>query len=288
MNGKWLDVASEDVIWTNLSMNPLQQRVRVLISWGVTIALVVFWSLPVGFVGMISNVNSLCSKVSWMAWLCKLPAPVPGIIQGILPPAGMAILFILLPIFLRFLAKFQGIPLNSRVELSLMSRYFTFLVIHGQSFTSPDLVHPNSQLCAQAILFSLNRVLDCDALLRFGRRDSPDRTAAIFGGYDPCVRTPQSIHLLPDLLCHHLFRWCRRQLLANRGRGDLHPQAQVPHLNPTFRLHHPLRHVFSSMGHSIPQRDVVGRDRYLLFRRQSHTQRIRLDWVRLTVVRVQS
>ncbi|KNZ47361.1 hypothetical protein VP01_646g6 [Puccinia sorghi] len=131
MNGKWLDVASEDVIWANLSMNPLQQRVRVLISWGVTIALVVFWSLPVGFVGMISNVNSLCSKVSWMAWLCKLPAPVPGIIQGILPPAGMAILFILLPIFLRFLAKFQGIPLNSRVELSLMSRYFTFLVIHG-------------------------------------------------------------------------------------------------------------------------------------------------------------
>jgi len=131
MNGKWLDVASEDVIWANLNMNPLQQRIRALISWGVTIALVVFWALPVAFVGMISNVNSLCSKLSWMAWLCNLPAPIPGIIQGILPPAGMAILFILLPIFLRFLAKFQGIPLNSRVELSLMSRYFTFLVIHG-------------------------------------------------------------------------------------------------------------------------------------------------------------
>lgn len=131
MNGKWLDVASEDVIWGNLNMNPFQARIRAVISWAITIALVVYWALPVAFVGMISNVNSLCSKVSWMAWLCKLPTPIPGIIQGILPPAGMAILFIVLPIFLRFLAKFQGIPLNSRVELSLMTRYFTFLVIHG-------------------------------------------------------------------------------------------------------------------------------------------------------------
>jgi hypothetical protein len=139
MNGKWLDVASEDVIWGNLNMNPFQARIRAVISWAVTIALVVYWALPVAFVGMISNVNSLCSKVSWMAWLCKLPTPIPGIIQGILPPAGMAILFILLPIFLRFLAKFQGIPLHSRVELSLMTRYFTFLVIHGKPSQPPIL-----------------------------------------------------------------------------------------------------------------------------------------------------
>ncbi|KAA1079047.1 hypothetical protein PGT21_031634 [Puccinia graminis f. sp. tritici] len=131
MHGKWLDVASEDVIWSNLSMDPLQQRIRGLISWAITIALIVFWAVPVAFVGMISNVSSLCSKVFFMAWLCKLPPPVPGIIQGILPPVLLAVLFILLPIFLRLLAKFQGIPLNSRVELSLMSRYFSFLVIHG-------------------------------------------------------------------------------------------------------------------------------------------------------------
>ncbi|OAV98725.1 hypothetical protein PTTG_09825 [Puccinia triticina 1-1 BBBD Race 1] len=131
MHGKWLDVAAEDVIWSNLSMDPLQQRIRALISWAITIALIVFWALPVAFVGLISNVSSLCAKVFWMAWLCKLPPPVPGIIQGVLPPVMLAVLFILLPIFLRLLAKFQGIPLNSHVELSLMSRYFTFLVIHG-------------------------------------------------------------------------------------------------------------------------------------------------------------
>ncbi|KAI7964441.1 hypothetical protein MJO29_002539 [Puccinia striiformis f. sp. tritici] len=131
MNSKWLDVAVEDVIWKNLSMDPFQQRIRGLISWAITITLIVFWAIPVAFVGLISNVSSLCTKVVWMKWLCALPAPVPGIIQGVLPPVALAVLFMLLPVFLRFLARFQGIPLNSRVELSLMSRYFLFLVIHG-------------------------------------------------------------------------------------------------------------------------------------------------------------
>lgn len=131
MTGKWVDIASDDVIWSNLNMNPLEQRVRVLISWSITIAIIVFWALPVSLVGIISNVNSLCSKVSWMAWLCKLPTPIPGILQGVLPPVMLVVLFMLLPIFFRFLARFQGIPLYSRVELSLMSRYFNFLVIHG-------------------------------------------------------------------------------------------------------------------------------------------------------------
>ena len=80
-------------------------------------------------------VSYLCEKASWLAWLCKLPAPVNGIsasvallpaltstVQGVLPPAALAGLFILLPIVLRLFAKFEGIPLNSAIERSLMTR----------------------------------------------------------------------------------------------------------------------------------------------------------------------
>lgn len=131
MTGKWLDVNAEDVIWSSLNMNPFEQRIRIYISWAITIALTVFWAIPVTFVGIISNINSLCSQVSWMAWLCKLQAPIPGILQGVLPPVMLAVLLMILPMFFRFLARFEGIPLHSRVELSLMSRYFLFLVING-------------------------------------------------------------------------------------------------------------------------------------------------------------
>ena len=64
-----------------------------------------------------------------MAWLCKLPAPVVGIIGGILPPVLLAVLMMLLPIVLRLLARFEGIPMRTGLELSLMTRFFIFQVI---------------------------------------------------------------------------------------------------------------------------------------------------------------
>ena len=52
-----------------------------------------------------------------------------GIIQGILPPVLLAVLMMLLPIVLRLLARFEGIPRYTGLELSLMTRYFIFQII---------------------------------------------------------------------------------------------------------------------------------------------------------------
>jgi hypothetical protein len=64
-----------------------------------------------------------------MQWLCDLPDVVVGIISGILPPVALAILMMLLPIVLRLLARFEGIPRFTGLELSLMTRYFIFQVV---------------------------------------------------------------------------------------------------------------------------------------------------------------
>ncbi|GAA5899410.1 hypothetical protein JCM6882_009110 [Rhodosporidiobolus microsporus] len=131
MSSRFLEVGQDDVIWGNLNINPYQQRLRYAASWAATLGLIILWSFPVAFVGLISNVSSLCIEAPWLAWLCDLPVPVNGIIQGALPPAALAVLFILLPIILRLFARFEGIPLRTGIELSLMTRYFIFLVIHG-------------------------------------------------------------------------------------------------------------------------------------------------------------
>ena len=83
----------------------------------------------VAFVGIVSNIGGLCVTYSWLAWLCKIPSVVLGIIEGILPPVLLAVLMMLLPIVLRLLAKFEGIPRTTGLELSLMTRYFIFQVI---------------------------------------------------------------------------------------------------------------------------------------------------------------
>jgi hypothetical protein len=134
MADRYLEVSPPDVIWGNLGLNPYEKRIRLAISYSATAALIIFWAIPVAFVGIISNIEGLCVRESWLAWLCKLPSPVIGIIQGILPPVLLAVLMMLLPIVLRLFGRFEGIPTYTGLELSLMTRYFIFQVIVSISF----------------------------------------------------------------------------------------------------------------------------------------------------------
>ena len=129
MSDRFLEVSPPDVIWGNLGLNPYEKRVRTAISYAATAALIICWAIPVAFVGIISNIQGLCVRYSWLAWLCKIPGPVIGIIQGILPAVLLAVLNMLLPIVLRLFGRFEGIPTRTGLELSLMTRFFIFQVI---------------------------------------------------------------------------------------------------------------------------------------------------------------
>ncbi|KAF5310540.1 hypothetical protein D9619_007845 [Psilocybe cf. subviscida] len=131
MSNRYVEVSPVDVIWANLGLNPYEQKIRIAISYAATAALIIFWALPVAFVGVISNIHTVCTKASWLAWICTLPKIVIGIISGILPPVLLAVLMMLLPIVLRLLARFEGIPKYTGLELSLMTRFFIFQVVHS-------------------------------------------------------------------------------------------------------------------------------------------------------------
>jgi hypothetical protein len=131
MYDKWIEAHPRDIVWSNLDDGALETRSRRIVSWLATTGLILFWALPVAFVGTLSNVSSLCTKVSWLAWICKAPKPVPGIIQGVIPPALLAILFAVLPLILRGLAWFECIPRYSLISVSVYRRFFLFLLING-------------------------------------------------------------------------------------------------------------------------------------------------------------
>ncbi|KAL1946280.1 hypothetical protein VTO73DRAFT_15407 [Trametes versicolor] len=131
MTSKSVGVAPGDVVWSNLNMNPYEVRIRTAISWVVTISLVIACAIPVAFVGVVSNIHSLCTTYMWLAWLCDLPPVVSGLISGILSPALLTVLNMLLPRILRVLARFEGATRKTGIELSLMRRYFLFQVVNS-------------------------------------------------------------------------------------------------------------------------------------------------------------
>ncbi|THH04380.1 hypothetical protein EW145_g5564 [Phellinidium pouzarii] len=131
MSERFVGVSPADVIWGNLGLNPYETKVRRVISYAATAGLVIIGVIPVTFIGLASNVAGLCTTYIWLAWLCKIPSVLLGIIQGVLPPALLIALMMLLPFLLRQLAVFEGILRRSDVELSLMTRVFIFQVLHS-------------------------------------------------------------------------------------------------------------------------------------------------------------
>ncbi|KAG6920077.1 hypothetical protein DXG01_010145 [Tephrocybe rancida] len=104
MYDKWMEANPKDVVWKNLDDGALEMRSRYIISWLANVGLIIVWGFPVAFIGTLSNLDDLCSKIHWLAWVCEAPNPVPGIVQGVLPPTLLAILFALLPLILRAFA----------------------------------------------------------------------------------------------------------------------------------------------------------------------------------------
>ncbi|KAG6889443.1 hypothetical protein C0992_005163 [Termitomyces sp. T32_za158] len=142
MSAKYLEVAPDDVIWSHLSMNPYRRKAGVTFSWTATAVLIIFWALPIALVGVVSNVHGLCTNISWLAWICELPKVVTDIIATNLPPVLLDKLMELLSIILRLLIRLEGIPKRNALELSLMNRYFIFLVVYaffGVTFSLPGI-----------------------------------------------------------------------------------------------------------------------------------------------------
>jgi hypothetical protein len=87
----------------------------------------------VTFVGFISNIHAVCHTYKWLGWVCKAPGIIVNLIQGFASTVLLVILFMLVPIILRILARLQGIPQKTGVELTLMDRFFMFQVIVSAS-----------------------------------------------------------------------------------------------------------------------------------------------------------
>lgn len=149
MANKYVEAHPDDVVWANMNMNPYERKIRTAIGWAITIGLIIFWTIPVAFVGVVSNVKGLANDVPWLGWLNSIPSVVVGIIQGILPTVLLAVLNMLLPIFLRLLSRLSGVPTHIGIELDLQTRFAAFQIV--QNFLLLTLISGNAGQIAQYV-----------------------------------------------------------------------------------------------------------------------------------------
>lgn len=117
--------------WSNLRCFWWERITRRSIAYAAICALIIFWAIPVAFVGVISNITYLTDKLPWLRWIMRMPKQLLGIITGLLPTVMLTLLMTILPMFIRGMAKVAGAPSVQHIELFTQNAYFGFLIVNS-------------------------------------------------------------------------------------------------------------------------------------------------------------
>lgn len=120
-----------DIIWSNLRIFWWEKVVRRFFAFAAVIAIILLWAVPVAFVGVISNITYLISKLPWLGFINNMPKFLRGIITGLLPTVMLTILSSMLPIFIRAMARLAGAPSAQAIEEFTQKAYFGYLIINA-------------------------------------------------------------------------------------------------------------------------------------------------------------
>ncbi|KAL2021086.1 hypothetical protein VTK56DRAFT_7505 [Thermocarpiscus australiensis] len=128
MTPRYVGIRPDEVIWKSLAIPWWQKVIRRYAVLAFITAMILFWAIPVAFVGILSNITYL-SSLGFLTWLNRIPPVIMGVVTGLLPSVLLAFLMSLVPIVMRLCAKLAGEPSISRVELFTQNAFFAFQVI---------------------------------------------------------------------------------------------------------------------------------------------------------------
>lgn len=128
MAPRLIEISPDDILWDNMSMKWWERYIRTGAVSLVIAGMVIFWAIPVAFTGFVSQFSQL-AKQNGFHWISKIPEAAASIIQGILPPALVSLLFVVVPVILKLLHNLQGLHTGNGVQIAVQRSYFAFLFV---------------------------------------------------------------------------------------------------------------------------------------------------------------
>eukprot|EP00047_Mylnosiga_fluctuans_P019123 m.78989 g.78989 ORF g.78989 m.78989 type:complete len:733 (-) comp7988_c0_seq3:2209-4407(-) len=117
-----------DVIWHNLGINPVHRRLKEFVSFAAVVGLFVLYSVLLTFAATAAEINSLSDKLLFLDVFTPDPW-LRGFIEGVFSSVFVLIIMALLPIFLSWLATWEGLACRTFVQQKLLSEMYLFFII---------------------------------------------------------------------------------------------------------------------------------------------------------------
>ncbi|GAB7344128.1 hypothetical protein MBLNU457_2026t1 [Dothideomycetes sp. NU457] len=129
MAPRLVEISPGDIIWNNMSIMWWERYLRTGVVVALCAGLIVLFAIPVGFTGIISQLNYLAPTTSWLHWFLRIPDWFRSFITGSVPPLLLSLLLTLVPILFRLLVGYEGVPTGNDKELGVQLYYFFFLFV---------------------------------------------------------------------------------------------------------------------------------------------------------------
>ena len=115
----------KDCIWSNISIPARQIEMRKTIADSCLIVGAVFWSIVVGFITAVANLESISKELPWLnAYRNTI---IYEVLNQYLAVALLLILLSILPFIFDLIARsYEGRKLESEIQNSIMTRYFYY------------------------------------------------------------------------------------------------------------------------------------------------------------------
>ncbi|KAI1439734.1 DUF221-domain-containing protein [Annulohypoxylon stygium] len=214
LNPRYTGLAPSEVIWNNITIPPARRISEEGTALAIVIATIVFWSIPSGIIGLISNISYLADTYEWLSFLKNLPAPVIGLLSGLIPPLATSWLSKMVPNIFRYIFKSFGSPTNTAAELRVQKWYYIFQV------TQVFLVTAVFSGAAPAAQELMDRVKDPTSVPELLARQLPKASNfyltyfIIQGTTSAADNLLNYSDLLSYLVCGYLFDKTPRQKLS--------------------------------------------------------------------------
>lgn len=125
---RFLAVQPKEVIWKNLALPVPVRLSKASLALTFVIVFTIFFSIPVGLIGTLSNVKELAHRYEWLNWLNDLPPWLLGLLTGFVPPYLVSWFTSYVPKLFRNVAKLSGEPTIPQAELKTQAWFFVFQV----------------------------------------------------------------------------------------------------------------------------------------------------------------
>ncbi|XP_013638362.1 CSC1-like protein ERD4 isoform X2 [Brassica napus] len=117
------------ILWENLNIKFFTRLIRQYLIYFIVAITILFYMIPIAFVSAITTLANLQKAIPFIKPVVKITF-IRTILESYLPQIALIIFLAMLPKFLMFLSKSEGIPSRSHAVRAASGKYFYFSVLN--------------------------------------------------------------------------------------------------------------------------------------------------------------